>query len=130
MTSPENDVPFDACVLDQARDLVRWYKLTVEPTQSGGYMGSSVELPYVFARAETTDECLRRTLEALAVAVAALIEKDKRVPQPASQHKRELQVNVRLSANEKLLLEETARRDGFRSVSDFIRSVTLREARA
>jgi hypothetical protein len=35
--------------------------------------------------------------------------------------KRPAQINVRLTPEEKLLLEETARQEGFKGLSDFIR---------
>lgn len=52
----------------------------------------------------------------------------ERPPAPASQNKRESKVNVRLNTTEKMTIEESARRAGFRSISDFIRTAALRSA--
>lgn len=49
---------------------------------------------------------------------------DGRTP-PLDVKRRAAQVNVRLSAEEKLVLEETARREGFKGLSDFIRHLAL-----
>ena len=56
------------------------------------------------------------------------LEDDERPPSPAASGKRETQVNIRLSADEKLRLEEAARKAGFRSLSDFMRSTALSQA--
>ena len=65
------------------------------------------------------------TREALAVAVATLLEAGDVPPPPASEGKRTEQVNVRLTPEEKLLLEEAARSRGFRGLGDFVRSSAL-----
>jgi uncharacterized protein (DUF1778 family) len=39
------------------------------------------------------------------------------------------QINVRLTPEEKLLLEEMARSKGFRGISDFVRSASLANAK-
>ncbi len=44
---------------------------------------------------------------------------------PVGATKRAAQVNVRLTQEEKLLLEETAKREGFKGISDFIRHLAL-----
>ena len=44
---------------------------------------------------------------------------------PLAVKKRAAQVNVRLPPEEKLLLEETARQEGFKGLSDFIRHLAL-----
>jgi len=59
----------------------------------------------------------------LRIAVATMLEQ-RRTP-PMSVNKRSAQVNVRLTAEEKLLLTETAKREGFKGLSDFIRHLAL-----
>jgi len=59
------------------------------------------------------------------VAVATMIECGQRPPQPASAGRRVEQVNVRLTAEEKLLFTNAARNLGFKGISDFIRSTAL-----
>ena len=68
------------------------------------------------------------TREALAGAVAYMIETAQRPPSPAREGRRTEQVNVRLTAEEKLVLETTARRKGFQGLSDFIRNAALESA--
>ena len=47
----------------------------------------------------------------------------------ASDRTRTEQVNVRLTSEEKLLLEEAAKNKGSRGLSDFIRTTTLANSR-
>lgn len=101
------------------------YQLILTPEPEVGYLGRTVELPLVMADGETVEACVRETLEATEAAVAALLELGEKPPLPAKAGKRDQQVNIRLSSQEKMLLEETARREGFRSLSDFLRTSAL-----
>lgn len=103
--------------------------MTVERSEDGGFVGSSVELPFVMADGPTREECLAATEGALVAAVATLLERGETPPSRASEGKREQQINLRVSAHEKFLLEEAARKAGFRSVSDFIRTAALESAK-
>ncbi len=118
--------PFDPALLRRAREIASSYRLTFEADPDVGYLGSSVELPGVFADGKTIEACARETLEALTTTVATLLETGQRPPSPASEGKREQQVNIRLTADERLRIEEAARVEGFRSVSDYIRAAALR----
>lgn len=89
------------------------------------YYGRGLEMPSVMAEGKTPDDCVAATREALTIAVAYLLESGQTPPSPASEGKRSEQVNIRLTAEEKLMLEEAARRKGFRGISDFIRSTSL-----
>lgn len=57
-----------------------------------------------------------------------MLEMGEKPPAPASEALRGVQLNIRLTYEEKLLLEAAARRDGFRSVSDFVRAAALAKA--
>jgi len=57
--------------------------------------------------------------------VAYLMEQGQTPPTPAKQGKRTTQVNVRLTAEEKVILEGPARRKGFEVLSDFIRAAAM-----
>jgi hypothetical protein len=74
----------------------------------------------------TLPRCARSTLDATALAVATMLEAGDTPPPPAREGKRDQQINIRLSAEEKLALEGIAAREGFRSLSDFVRTVALR----
>lgn len=102
--------------------------MVIDADPDGGYCGCTIELPLVFGTGGTIEACVKDLLEAQTVTVAYLLEIGERPPSPASEDKREVQVNIRLTANEKLLIDEAARRTGFRSISDFIRTASLRHA--
>jgi len=80
-------------------------------------------MPTVFADGQTPDACVRAVREALTVAVATMLENGKRPP--TSANRRSVQVNIRLTPDEKLALEEAASRMGFKGLSDFIRHAAL-----
>ena len=117
------ECPFDPKVLSQARSIVGDYRLVLEPDEELGLIGSAIELPTVFADAKTPDACVKATREALTVAVATLLELGKRPP--SGRHQRTQQVNIRLTPDERLVLEEEASRLGFKGVSDFVRAAAL-----
>jgi predicted RNase H-like HicB family nuclease len=123
------DRPFDQDVLKQAQQLAQQYRYTVEhDADEGVYVGASVEMPYVMADAPTPGECVAAALAAHAAAVATLLERGETPPAPASDGKRDRQLNIRLSAHEKHTLESAAQREGFRTVSDFVRHAAMRAA--
>jgi len=112
-------------LLRKAERIVSDYRIIIERNDRLGFIGSSVELPTVFADAKTPEKCYKATEEALMVAVATMIECGQRPPQPASVGLRTEQVNVRLTAEEKLLFANAAMNLGFKGVSDFIRISAL-----
>lgn len=116
---------FKESVLRKAKKMAADYRIVLEKNERLGFIGSSVELPTVFADAKTPDKCYKATQEALMVAVATMIECGQRPPQPASAGRRTEQVNVRLTAEEKLLFANAAMNLGFKGISDFIRNTTL-----
>ena len=124
------DRPFEAEVLRRAAKTVGAYRLVLERDERVGYIGSSVELPSVFADGPTPDSCVEATQQALTYAAATMIECGQSPPAPASAGKRDVQVNVRLTAHEKFLLLEAARRLGFNGVSDFVRTAALERTNA
>jgi len=94
-----------------------------------GFLGRTVEMPLVMADGKTIDRCAAETIEATALAISAMLERGERPPSPAGDEKREVQLNVRLTALERLALENAARREGYRSVSDFVRAAALGRSR-
>lgn len=122
------DRPFDTTTLRKARAIASGYRLVIEPESGVGYLGRTVELPYVMGDGKTIESCVASVLEATTLAVATLLEQGERPPTPAAEAKRDRQVNIRLTADEKGRLEEAARAEGFRSISDYIRHAALRSA--
>jgi len=117
--------PFKESIVRKARKIVADYRIILERNERLGFIGSSVELPTVFADAKTPEKCYRTAEDALMVAVATMIECGQRPPQPASAGRRTEQVNVRLTAEEKLLFANAAMNLGFKGISDFIRNTAL-----
>jgi predicted RNase H-like HicB family nuclease len=117
--------PFKESIVHKAKKIVADYRIILERNERLGFIGSSVEIPTVFADAKTPEKCYRATQDALMVAVATMIECGQRPPQPASMGLRTEQVNVRLTAEEKLLFTNAAMNLGFKGISDFIRSTAL-----
>ncbi len=77
---------------------------------------------------KTISACAKNVLEATTAAVATILEMGDTPPSAAREGKRDQQVNIRLTAEEKLRLEEAARRDGFRGLSDYLRSAAIERA--
>jgi predicted RNase H-like HicB family nuclease len=120
--------PFRPAILQKAREIAGGYKLIIEKSARLGYIGSSVEMPTVFADGATPEKCYRATQEALTVAVAAMLETGQTPPQAAGFMKRNTQVNVRLTHEEKALIAAAAAKAGFKGLGDFIRATVLDRA--
>lgn len=118
------DRPFTAAVLKRAKAIAQQYRIILE-IEDGEYYGRGFEMPYVMADGKTAASCYKATYEALVAAVATMIENGDAPPAPSSDEKRSEQVNVRLTAMEKARLEEASRQQGFRGLSDYIRSKAL-----
>jgi predicted RNase H-like HicB family nuclease len=117
--------PFKESIVRKAGKIVADYRIILERNERLGFIGNSVELPTVFVDAKTPEQCYMATQEALMVTVATMIECGQRPPQPASAGRRTEQVNVRLTAEEKLLFANAAMNLGFKGISDFIRNTAL-----
>lgn len=122
--------PFDRAILKQAREIVSQYRLILEPDDEVGFIGKSLELPNVMADGQTPDECVRATQEALEATVATLLELGKRPPAPSTKSNRQAQINIRVTLEEKVRLEEASHRKGFRGLSDYVRAAALQECGA
>lgn len=101
----------------------------IEPDPDVGYLGRTIEMPLVMSDGKTPDQCVAQVLDASAAAIATMLEGGQRPPSPSRNLKRDQQLNVRLTAEEKLQLEEAARQAGFRSISDFVRAAALDRGR-
>jgi predicted RNase H-like HicB family nuclease len=122
------DRPFPPAILRKARGIADTYQIVLHE-EDGEYYGRSVELPNVMNDGKTPDECVKATREILTTAVAYMLECGQVPPPAASEEKRTEQINVRVTAEEKLILEEAARSRGFKGLSDFVRSVSIQSLR-
>jgi predicted RNase H-like HicB family nuclease len=122
------DRPFAPEILRQAKELAEKYRIVLS-WEDGEYFGAALEMPLVMGDGKTPDECVTNTREAIVAVIAFMLEEGDEIPLAGGELKREQQVNVRLTTPEKLQIEDAARREGFRGVSDFVRSASLRAAR-
>ncbi len=118
------DAPFSPDLLRRAKALADRYQIVVS-FEDGEYYGRGLELPFVMDDGKTAESCIANTREALAVTIATMIEQGEAPPSPASDEKRDQQINIRLSAMEKAALEEAARQAGYSGVSEFVRAAAL-----
>ena len=119
------DRPFEESVLRRARKIVENYSIVFKKDDQLGYIGNAIELPMVFADGKTVTQCYEATKEALVVAVATMIECGRKPPMAGASRKRSIQVNIRLTPDEKILITNASTERGFRGISDFIRNCAL-----
>ncbi|MBC7785519.1 MAG: type II toxin-antitoxin system HicB family antitoxin [Burkholderiales bacterium] len=122
------DRPFDAGILKRAREIAEKYQIVVHQ-EDGAYFGRSLEFPHAMNDGKTREEAIGNTIDIITTAIATMLEDGQVPPTPASQDKRDEQVNVRLSRFERAFLEEAARSRGYRGISDFMRAATLATVR-
>lgn len=118
------DRPFDPKVLKRAQEIASKYQVIIQQ-EDGEFIGRGLELPNAYEDGSTPDECVKKTREMFVTVVASMIEGGEVPPPPASEGKRTEQVNIRLSAEEKLVLEASARRHGHAGLAEYIRSAAL-----
>ncbi len=116
--------PFAPTILRRAKEIVSGYQIILH-VEDGLYFGRGLELPTAMNHGKTPDECVRATRDVLTTAVAYMLESGQTPPAAASENKRTEQINIRLTPEEKLTLEEAARSKGFRGISDYVRSASL-----
>ena len=115
--------------LIRARKIASEYSVLLRPSEQHGFSATCLEFPTVFVHGKTVAQCEKKVREALAVGIAVMLEVGEAPPLPASEKQRNQQVNIRLTSEEKLMLEETARRRGYRGLSDFMRAAAMSQTR-
>jgi len=115
----------DRRFVEQARPIAGQYQLVIW-FEDGEYYGRGVELPYAFGDGKTIEECAANTRDAFVTAVAGYLQEGHTPPAPAREGKRDQQINIRLSSQERLLLEAKAQQAGTTGISEYIRAVALR----
>ena len=123
------DRPFDPEILRRARSIAEKYQIILQ-YEDGEYYGRALEMPHVMNDGKTPDACVAATRDILTTAVAYLLETNQTPPTPSADNLRTEQINIRLTREEKLLLEQMARRKGFRGVSDYVRAASLTSSSA
>ena len=115
---------FTPDIWQQALAIAAEYQVIMSCEQ-GHWYGRGLELSNVFGDGTTPSKCIDAIREALTACVAYLLEEHKTPPLPAHLGKRTQQVNVRLTSEERTLLEATAKRKGYQGLADFLRAMAL-----
>ncbi len=116
--------PFAPKVWKQATDLAKRYQVIMH-FEDGAYYGTGLEIPGANGDGPDPAACLKDVREAMAAVVGIMIEDGQQPPVPASSAGRAVQVNIRMSPREKLMVEELSRQQGFRGISDYIRAKAI-----
>ncbi len=119
------DRPFDPAVLADAKQIAEQYQVVLS-LEEGHWYGRGLELPNIMADGKTVNQCVRSLQEAFVGWVAYLLETGQQPQAPARTKKRTKQVNVRLTDEEKLLLETASKQEGYVGLSDFIRAAAVK----
>ena len=122
------DRPFPPAVLAKAKKIAGRYQVILV-SQDDHWYGRGLELPSVHGDGKTVKQCVENTREAFVGWIAYLLEEGQRPPTPAREGARTAQVNIRMTTEEKALLETTAKRKGFTGLSDFVRAAAMELAK-
>lgn len=121
--------PFAPDVLRRARAVARTYQVVLWfAEEEKEYYGRCLELPIVMGDGKTPDACMRSVRAAIKIVLGVMLERGESLPAPASEANRTEQINVRLTRQEKFILETAARSQGYHGVSDYVRSRALSKA--
>lgn len=120
--------PFSPEILRKAKAIAEHYRIAIESDAEVGYIGRVLEMPGIMADGSTPQRCFEEVAKAAIGAVALMLEHGQTPPAAASDQKRTAQINVRVTEDERMRLEDAARRLGFRGVSDFVRTSALSNA--
>jgi predicted RNase H-like HicB family nuclease len=116
--------PYSPRIIKDARKIAADYQVVVH-LEDGKWYGRGLELPHVIATGKTAERCIADTQQAMCAAVALILEQGLRPPAPGRQGMRSEQIEVRLTAMEKAVLETAARSRGYRDLTDFVREAAL-----
>ena len=119
------DRPFDRKLLAEAERIAAEYQVALWFDKEAGWCGHCVELPLVVEFGRDPNACVCETRELIVTTAAVILENGEKLPAAASEEVRSVQINVRLTPSERHRLEDSARRGGFRAVSDFVRAAAL-----
>ena len=120
--------PFARKVLERARQTAADYQIVLWH-EDNRWFGRGLEMPFVFGDGRTPQGALADAREALVTTVASMTEEGEAPPAPAvgGDQKRDQQVSVRLSRQEKLRLDTLAKARGFKGAADYLRARALAE---
>lgn len=116
--------PFSADILAEAQRISADYEIVVW-FEDGEWYGHGLELPHTYGDGKTPQDCIASVREGLAATVASILADGERPPSPARLGERTEQVNIRLTARERSLLDSRSRAGGFKGLSDYMRAAAL-----
>lgn len=118
--------PFARKVLERARQVAADYQVVLWH-QDERWFGRGLEMAFVFGDGPTPQAALADAREALVTTVASMIEEGETPPAPAvgGEQKRDQQVSIRLSRQEKLRVDALAKARGFKGAADYLRARAL-----
>ncbi|MCE5279551.1 MAG: hypothetical protein ABFD92_11350 [Planctomycetaceae bacterium] len=119
-------VPFDESILVRAERVVDAYDIVMR-REGGDWVGHALEYPEGIGVGKTVGKCMEETRKSLIAGVASMLEDGNTPPVPARQNVRSEQVNLRLTPEEKAILESRSRTKGFRGIADYVRATALME---
>jgi predicted RNase H-like HicB family nuclease len=120
--------PFDPVTWAESKKIVGAYRIIIQEHPRLGFVGSSIELPNIFVDGRTPQECYKTVQKALSLYVATMLEDNEHPPE--GLRKRTCQINIRFTSWEKRMLAKRSKELGFHGLSDFIRTVTIRQINA
>lgn len=116
--------PFDPAILTRATEIAARYRIIVSQKE-GEFYGEVLELPHTYGDGATVQACIDSTLEGAVLVIGCMLEEGEVPPPPAADGIRTEQVNVRLTADERVRLDDLAKRSGFTGISDYMRVAAL-----
>jgi predicted RNase H-like HicB family nuclease len=117
--------PFDPVALAESKKIVSAYRIIIQEHPRLGFVGSSIELPNIFVDGKTPQECYRTVQKAIEFYVANMLEDNEHPPE--GLRRRTCQINIRFTTWEKRILAKKSKELGFHGLSDFIRTITIKQ---
>jgi predicted RNase H-like HicB family nuclease len=117
-----SDLSLKTQFVARARPIAEKYQMVIW-REDGEFYGHGVELPNSFGDGKTVEECANSTRESFVATIASLLQDGYEPPYPATEGKRDQQINIRVTSEERLLLETKARQSGASGISEYIRSM-------
>jgi predicted RNase H-like HicB family nuclease len=117
-----SDLSLKAQFVARARPIAEKYQMVIW-REDDEFYGRGVELPNSYGDGKTVEECANSTRESFVATVASLLQDGYEPPSPATEGKRDQQINIRVTSEERLLLETKARQSGASGISEYIRSM-------
>jgi len=118
---------YSDAIFQKAVELARSYHIVVRESATGGFIANCAELPVSIHR-DQAEDALKAARHAAEVGIATILEDGEEPPAPIEFHRRTEQVNVRMSVEDKRLIQKACEAKGISSLSEFFRRSTVNAA--